>query len=557
MNFQEFSFLNRKVELVKEEQELPNIGHAFGYCFLEEFYPDIDDIYDILTEGTNDLGIDAININDDSIDIFQFKYTPIFENKNKKVNQEDIDKIFHRLSQILNKDKEILNFANMSVSKKMNQIWQFMEKRTFKEINVYFVTNYDVPLDDNVLSTYKKSFKRSKAKFEIYDSKKIVELFSGTSTPAFDTSIKFSGKNYFERSDSKVSSLIGAVQALNLIESLVDEDDELSEDIFEENVRIYLKKKSRINQQIIESSKRDDNYKFFYFNNGITVICDKFDYLPNSDSPVVELKNLQIVNGSQTVHALYDTFMDPNFKDKLSNVYLLTRIYSVEDREIGQDIAKYTNTQNPVKNRDTRSNDDRQKMLEEELEIDGFYYQRKKNQQPRESFPKEKIIDSEKVGQVILAFYVGKPGDAKNKKTQVFDKDYEIIFDKDKINSKYVLLPYKIWQEIENSIKNIKKEKRNLLDENSSSKIEKFYKEKEYLLHTQYYTLMVCRFIAIRNRVKIEYSNLDKIKSYIKEANSLIYKIINQPQYIHRDPADIFKQNSLTEDIIKELGIIL
>lgn len=556
MNYQEFSFLQRKVSSTREEQELSNLGHAFGFVFLQEFYNDIDDVDELLTEGKDDLGIDAINIDGEIIEIFQFKYTDKFENKTNKIKDADLDKLSTRINQILNKQLEILEYANIPVSRKIKQIWGIMEEKSIK-ISVYFVTNYDLPIDENRLKTYKNTLKKSSVTLSVIGSKELMLLLNKNNEPQFDTTIKFTGKQYFEKSDIKVNSLIGTVNALTLIESLVDEEtNEISESVFEENVRVYLKRKTRINKQIYASATSKDNGNFFYYNNGVTITCKELDYTQNSDSPVVHLSNLQIVNGSQTVHALYEAYCDPNLKDRLSNVYLLARIYSTEDRNLGQNIATFTNTQNPVKSRDTRSNDERQRILAQEFALLDWKYQRKKNEEPG-PFLKDRIIDSEKAGQVVLSFYLGKPGDSKNKKTRIFDQEYEAIFDPEKITAQYVLLPYLIYSAIEKDVKLIKKEKRVLFEKGEQTVIDDFEKEKDYLLHSQYYTLLTCRFLAISRKIEIKYDNLDKILNFRDEANKLIYELINSPKYRNKYPAEIFKQNNFVEDLVEKLNIIL
>jgi hypothetical protein len=265
---------------------------------------------------------------------------------------------------------------------------------------------------------------------------------------------------------------------------------------------------------------------------------------------------MQIVNGSQTVHSLFDAYSYPEYRDRLSDVYLLVRIYATEDRELGQEIATFTNTQNPVKSRDTRSNDERQRMLAEDLGMYGYGYQRKKHEDTGK-FDKDKIIDSEKLGQLILSFYHDKAGDAKNKKTVIFDKEYELIFDTDKINAKYVLLPYIIYQEIEKNIKAIKKEKKQVYLSGVDSAIELFENEKDYQLHSLYYTLLTCRYLAIRSKIDVKYDNLDKIIKFIPEANKIIKIILDFEIYKNKDPAEVFKQNSFAEELVKYLDIVI
>ena len=559
MNLLEFSTLRHTVEDIKEAQELPNMGHAFGYAFLMNFYNDNDDVSDLLTEGKDDLGIDAISINldDNLIEFFQFKYAEEYEGgRTKKIKDADLDKFSTRLEQILQKESPILEYANPKIKRKIKQIWNILENGAPK-INAYFVSNYELPVDENRERAYKSSFKRKSITLEIFDSKKVISLFMDSGKPEFDTKIQFSGQKYFDSSDVDVKVFIGAVNGFTLVESLLDPSTrEMSEEVFEQNVRIYLKRKTKINRQIYESALSNQNSNFFYFNNGITVTCDDIKFT-RSDGPVVEIRNMQIVNGSQTIHALYDVYSDPNLRDRLKNIYLLVRIYGTKNKELGQQIATFTNTQNPVKSRDTRSNDDRQKMLESQLATEGYSYQRKKNQHS-EKGEKIRIIDSEKVGQVILAFYLQKPGDSKNKKTIIFDREYESIFDTEKINAHYVLLPFLLYKEIELRVRKLKRLKREILDRDDYKEdLLKFDEAHEFKLHSQYYVLLACRFIAISKKIEVKYENLDKIIEFIDDSEKIIHKIISSGEYKKKDPSEIFKQNNLVEDLITELNIFI
>jgi len=205
-----------------------------------------------------------------------------------------------------------------------------------------------------------------------------------------------------------LEALISEVNALTFIESILDAKSKIKEEVFNENVRVYLRADTKINKQICESIKSQDNYKFFYYNNGITAICDSFEH-NNSDSPTVKLKNFQIVNGGQTMHSIYEIYKS-EFKNKIENIYLLIRVYEVKNREVGQAVARFTNTQNPVKNRDIMSNDQVQIKLQKELLHEKFYYERKKYEFRDQNIKVNQKIDAEKIGQAILAFYLGKPG---------------------------------------------------------------------------------------------------------------------------------------------------
>ncbi|GAG63198.1 unnamed protein product, partial [marine sediment metagenome] len=70
--------------------------------------------------------------------------------------------------------------------------------------------------------------------------------------------------------------------------------------LFRKNVRNFLGK-SRTNKKIIETLDKDPAH-FWYYNNGITILCDKANIV--MEKGYVRLENPQIVNGCQTVKSI-------------------------------------------------------------------------------------------------------------------------------------------------------------------------------------------------------------------------------------------------------------
>lgn len=554
---QDFSLLDTKVKNALRENEFPNIGYAFGYVFLQEFMQDVDDVEEYITDGSGDLGIDAFYIDEESktVHIFQFKYTEDFDkHKQASIRQDDLDKLHTRIDQILNRNVAILGIANPEMERFVRQYWELVSKDRF-EIKVYFVTNLEDPITDKVKKVYTKSMGSFNIEIDFFDIKKVIETILSSKAKKKNIKIQVSGKSYFEKTDGEIKCLVGSVNVLKLFDSLL-EDGILNEDVFDENVRMYLKGKSgSINEEIKVTAQKDDNYKFFYFNNGITIVCEDINYTPSSDSPVVDIISFQIVNGSQTIHSLYEIYKDPNARIKLSNVYLLMRIYQVKDRKLGQDVARFTNSQNPVKGRDIRSNDSTQVKLQEQLAERGYSYSRKKNEFIDDrTIDKNKIIDAEKVGQTILAFYLEKPGDAKNKKSEIYRKEYNSIFDEEKLTAEYVLLPLMLYSEIDERVKLLKKEKRTIVKNKDDKKLEEFIIKKDFMLHASYYILFTLSVLAKSGKIKISYENFTKIKKMITKAEKLIEDVLKE----HKNelPSKLFKNNQIALEIKDRLNVI-
>jgi AIPR protein len=144
----------------------------------------------------------------------------------------------------------------------------------------------------------------------------------------------------------------------------------------------------------------DENFQFWYLNNGITITCDRLDYVPRTRAPVVRMNNVQIVNGGQTSNALFEAYQqDP---ERINGVVLLVRIYETRDRDISIHIAESTNSQTPIKSRDLRANDFIQRQLEETFRDMGYYYERKRGQY--QSQPRDQRVDLMAAGQACLAY---------------------------------------------------------------------------------------------------------------------------------------------------------
>ena len=270
--------------------------------------------------------------------------------------------------------------------------------------------------------------------------------------------VRFVEKQYFDRGDGSLRGIVATVAATDIIKLVEDPHNPgiINDDAFNDNARIYLKLQNKINTSIYETALSNENFEFWYLNNGITIICEECLYAPNSRNPTVTLKNLQIVNGGQTTHALFEAYQKD--AEKIDNVLLLVKICQTRDYSISEKISETTNRQTPVVSRDLHANDRIQKELEEEFNILNYYYERKKNQYADK--PKKQRLDSELMGQLYLAYYLDMPSEAKNAKVVVFGNKYEDIFNDETTASK-MLLTHRIYLPLEERKKEIQRKKRN------------------------------------------------------------------------------------------------
>ena len=156
----------------------------------------------------------------------------------------------------------------------------------------------------------------------------------------------------------------------------------------------------------MESALSENGSEFWYLNNGITMTCESLEYQPGVRAPVVAMRGVQIVNGGQTSHALFEAAQaEPDrIWQVLILVLILVRIYETKSPDISQRVAESTNSQTPIPSRDLRANDEIQRKLEESFGGLGVFYERKTKQHNAQ--PKTKRLDALAAAQESSPFLV-------------------------------------------------------------------------------------------------------------------------------------------------------
>lgn len=380
----DWSQVKTKVDsyLVLHECETKSI--ALGYVLLEYLLGlSPDEIEDAITDGSQDRGIDAVVLQEQEgrelIHLFQFKYVEDFSKAENNFPSNEIDKLLSFIADLLRKDIGLEKTCNPLLWGKVQEVWEAFERGTPS-----FVVHLAGNLEALTLSEQDR-LQRSLAQYRSFTIRyhtleSIARLLIEARAPRIDREIRLVDDQYFERVDGNIRGLIATVQGVDLVDLIKDPNDHSSVllDIFDENVRVYLTSKNRINSRIIESALSESNAEFWYLNNGITMTCDSMEYPPKTRAPILRMKNVQIVNGGQTSNALFEAATtDP---DRFRNVLVLIRVYETKQYEMSLKIAISTNSQTPIRSRDLRSNDEVQRKLEESFKDFGLFYERKNGQ---------------------------------------------------------------------------------------------------------------------------------------------------------------------------------
>jgi len=149
--------------------------------------------------------------------------------------------------------------------------------------------------------------------------------------------------------------------------------------LFEWNVRWQLHR-SPINKRIVGSLEHPRTRKIFHhLNNGILITCNQ---ISGVRSRSITLKGAQIVNGCQTVCAIRDAYenLEPNAqRDFDESVRIQVKVIKTTDPDLIDQIVVTTNDQNPMNERNLKSNTSEQKSIQKRFQglSTAWFYERK------------------------------------------------------------------------------------------------------------------------------------------------------------------------------------
>lgn len=221
--------------------------------------------------------------------------------------------------------------------------------------------------------------------------------------------------------------------------------------LLERNIRRYLGLHgNRVNEGIRATLQSGQPSNFYFFNSGLTLVCNDFSYnaLQGSDYQV-RVENLQIVNGGQTCMTILKTSeaMAAEGRPLPADASVLVRLYKLprDNDDIVLQITHATNSQNPVDLKDLRANDEIQRQLEVSIQELGFHYRRKRV----DGAPKATDITAGAAAEALLAVWRQAPHQAKFLTREHFGKLYAQIFPPG-VNGTQVVLAVMLYRMAEN-----------------------------------------------------------------------------------------------------------
>lgn len=443
-------------------EQIEKNGERFGFYFLILEYvtniKELNELKDMIIDTSflsevchtknNDLGVDAVNINEDNrtIQLFNFKYRENFKDKKgqKLGDMVDVSKF---LMPIYNENTDGIDLITKT---KIECIIKKLKSPDIWNIELYMVSNDNVSLkdEDSTLKQIKEHF-GMEIKTIVLDD--IISYISGfpedlsaqiivdsNAVMTYEIDDLSSSKSYLIKLPLaeliRITCTNKDLRNENITDYNILKKQDLELSLLFDNVRGYLGSTTKFNKNIIKTIQDQPN-KFFMFNNGITMTAKSIvkEDINGAKKFSCRITGFQIVNGGQTIRTIYEFCHNSFDQEKLANAEILVRLFqTATDKQLTNNIAEYTNSQNAISSVDLKSISDYQIKIGTYLEKKDILYVRKSGDTGNVEESYKYRISMEKVAQLLYS-YSGYPDRATNQKKALFEKYYDEIFDEEKL----------------------------------------------------------------------------------------------------------------------------
>lgn len=378
------------ISLIREENSfMKNIDKdewVFNYWILDNIYNVEHELIETQIVEYSDMGIDSFEFFEETKDLFIIQNKFYTENSNLTEEYIKNDFLLRAINALKNntytRSKELQNIFN-----------KYKNHSDFTVHLELYVTNDNVNV--NVVERIKEfNLRDSRYIANIYYLSDIKEKYYGELiqkvnylTVTVNTVVKGTILN-INNSNYQLKNVIDAryvFTPITTIYKIYREAIEKQYPIFDMNIREYLGN-TGVNKNIIKTLLDEkDRINFFYYNNGITLICNNMSTIRTVNSKFnrnaeFNIVNPQIVNGCQTVNSIYEVLknVDPNrLEEEYKDVFVMLKVLQIDntnesEEKLYKDIVKFNNSQNSIDEKTFVSNNSLFIRFQRELEKRGF-----------------------------------------------------------------------------------------------------------------------------------------------------------------------------------------
>ncbi len=384
----DISTLKREIVGIQKTQPALSADNAFILWFLHASLLDSEEAAaKAVVGGARDKGVDAIYVDHPNKKVFiiQGKYrtrkTPAREARPDVISFADLARTLRGGNAEL---RNLVTDADPIVRDRLTDAFNYIRRRGYG-LHLHFVTTGKVSTALKKEAQGHVSAVSGESELSIYDRQQVLNLLSdylegaAPPVPSLDLSIE-------PREGLRGGGMIKGYDPATGIESWVlsmlgsdvgDLFKRAGSRLFARNIRGFLGS-TDINRGMRYTLKKHPK-NFWYFNNGVTIVCDATRKIEERGREILRVFNPQVINGQQTTRVLRD------YGSKRASV--LVRVIAIpRDQGLGANgfeelvgnIVAATNRQNAIAPSDLRSNDAEQVRIDREFRRLNYQYLRKR-----------------------------------------------------------------------------------------------------------------------------------------------------------------------------------
>ncbi|KAE8437991.1 AIPR family protein [Vreelandella piezotolerans] len=430
---------------IRDDDRLRSLSFVY-LCTKAMLDLDPDEAFDCLTEGGGDFGVDAMHIAEEVdgeffVTLVQGKYKKKLDG-NSNFPEEGVSALINAIRHLFNPAAP-LNNINERLRAKVEEARSLIRDGYIPNVRA-IACNNGLKWKEAAQESIDRTHFGDQVLWEHVNHDVLINILQRIKP--VDETLRLSGKAIVE--DMHYSRVcigrLPVTEVANIMRSH-------GERLLERNIRRYLGLHgNRVNEGIRRTLNSDSAANFYFFNNGLTLVCNDFSYnaLQESDYQL-KVENLQIVNGGQTCMTILKTLdeMEALGVPLPKDASVLVRVYKLpkDNEDLVLQITHATNSQNPVDLKDLRANDDKQRSLETSIDALGYTYRRKR----MERTIKPTDITAGAAAEAVLAIWRQAPHQAKFLTREHFGKLYDTIFS-DELNGAQVIAAVLLYRAAEN-----------------------------------------------------------------------------------------------------------
>jgi hypothetical protein len=380
------------------------------------------EIDEVVCDGYNDLGVDAIWIDQDNIvHFYQFKNP---ENLSSGYPGGDVDKVLSGLSLILMRGHE--SVANSDLKGRIDELHQSVRDG----YRLHLVTSGSGISSESEAKLVKfvealRAPSQSFFEWKVEDIRGLQDIYYRKNLPTLEKPIHLDLDQtpYLVRAADHDSFIFHTTG-----QTLANLYNEHGEQLLQQNIRVF-QGDTGTNALILQTATSDRSGSFFHFNNGVVFLCETGQW--DGFTKKLTLSKAQVVNGGQTMRVLHSAFKGKQLRNDV--VVPVRVITSQGDKGFASDVAVNLNNQTRIEPSFLRSNDPRVIQLSAALASMGWYLERREGETESLTAPErasienkiantldDRVLHLKEASQAYVATYLRLPELAKKNPKRIF-----------------------------------------------------------------------------------------------------------------------------------------